>query len=47
MDLLCDRVGVTGETVGVDNEARMIAMARQVEAGRAQARSTAPGCPAP
>jgi SAM-dependent methyltransferase len=32
MDLLCDRVGVTGETVGVDNEARMIAMARQVEA---------------
>jgi SAM-dependent methyltransferase len=32
MDLLCDRVGVTGETVGVDNEARMITMARQVAA---------------
>ena len=32
MDLLSDRVGVTGATVGVDNEARMIAMARQVEA---------------
>jgi ubiquinone/menaquinone biosynthesis C-methylase UbiE len=32
MDLLCDRVGATGETVGVDNEARMIAMARDVAA---------------
>ncbi len=32
MDLLCDRVAVTGQTVGVDNEARMIAMARQVAA---------------
>jgi SAM-dependent methyltransferase len=32
MDLLCDRVAVTGETVGVDNEARMIAMARDVAA---------------
>ena len=32
MDLLCDRVGVTGETVGVDNQAGMIAMARQVAA---------------
>ena len=32
MDLLCDRVAVTGETVGVDNGARMIAMARQVAA---------------
>jgi SAM-dependent methyltransferase len=30
MDLLCDRVGATGETVGVDSEARMIAMARDV-----------------
>jgi SAM-dependent methyltransferase len=32
MDLLCDRVGPAGETVGVDNEARMIAMARNVAA---------------
>jgi ubiquinone/menaquinone biosynthesis C-methylase UbiE len=32
MDLLCDRVAVTGETVGVDNEARRIALARQVAA---------------
>jgi SAM-dependent methyltransferase len=32
LDLLCDRVGVTGETVGVDNDARMIAMAREVAA---------------
>jgi ubiquinone/menaquinone biosynthesis C-methylase UbiE len=32
MDLLCDRVGATGETVGVDNEARMVAMARDVAA---------------
>lgn len=32
MDLLCDRLGATGETVGVDNEARMIAMARDVAA---------------
>jgi SAM-dependent methyltransferase len=32
MDLLCDRVGPAGETVGVDNEARMIAMARDVAA---------------
>jgi SAM-dependent methyltransferase len=32
MDVLCDRVGATGETVGVDNEARMIAMAREVAA---------------
>jgi SAM-dependent methyltransferase len=32
MDLLSDRVGPTGETVGVDNEARMIAMARDVAA---------------
>ena len=32
MDLLCDRAAVTGQTVGVDNEARMIAMARQVAA---------------
>jgi SAM-dependent methyltransferase len=32
MDLLCARVGATGGTVGVDNEARMIAMARQVAA---------------
>src|SRR5262249_2668406 len=29
-----DRVGVTGQTVGVDNEARMIAMAREVVAER-------------
>jgi SAM-dependent methyltransferase len=32
LDLLCDRVGVSGETVGVDNDARMIAMAREVAA---------------
>ena len=32
LDLLCDRVGVTGATVGVDNETRMIAMAREVAA---------------
>lgn len=32
MNLLCDRVGPTGETVGVDSEARMIAMARDVAA---------------
>jgi SAM-dependent methyltransferase len=32
MDLLCDRVGAAGETVGVDSEARMIAMARDVAA---------------
>jgi SAM-dependent methyltransferase len=32
MDLLSDRVGTAGETVGVDNEARMIAMARDVAA---------------
>lgn len=32
MDLLSDRAGATGETVGVDNEARMIAMARDVAA---------------
>jgi ubiquinone/menaquinone biosynthesis C-methylase UbiE len=32
MDLLCDRVDATGETVGVDNEAHMIAMARDVAA---------------
>jgi SAM-dependent methyltransferase len=32
MDQLCDRVGPVGETVGVDNEARMIAMARSVAA---------------
>jgi ubiquinone/menaquinone biosynthesis C-methylase UbiE len=32
MDLLCDRVGATGETVGVDTEARMVAMARDVAA---------------
>jgi len=32
MDLLCDRVAATGETVGVDNEPRMIAMARHVAA---------------
>ena len=32
MDLLCDRVGPTGETIGVDSEARMIAMARDVAA---------------
>jgi SAM-dependent methyltransferase len=32
MDLLCDRVGATGETVGVDSEPRMIAMARDIAA---------------
>jgi SAM-dependent methyltransferase len=32
LDLLCERVGLTGETVGVDNEPRMIAMARKVAA---------------
>jgi SAM-dependent methyltransferase len=32
LDLLCDRVGVTGQTVGVDNDARMITMAREVAA---------------
>ena len=32
MDLLCDRVGAAGETVGVDSAARMIAMARDVAA---------------
>ena len=32
MDLLCDRVGATGEVVGVDSESRMIAMARDVAA---------------
>jgi SAM-dependent methyltransferase len=30
LDLLCDRVGASGETVGVDNEPRMIAMAQEV-----------------
>lgn len=32
MDLLCNRVGDTGQTVGVDNDARMIAMAHAVAA---------------
>ena len=32
MDLLCDRVGVAGQTVGVDNDAGMLAMAREVAA---------------
>jgi SAM-dependent methyltransferase len=32
MDLLSGRLGPTGETVGVDNEPRMIAMARDVAA---------------
>lgn len=32
MDLLCERVGATGETVGVDSEPRMIAMSRDIAA---------------
>ena len=32
MDLLCDRVRATGKTVGVDNEAHMVAIARDIAA---------------